>query len=42
MVLQLQLHVLFSSFEFHCREQLLNKTFRKTRGKNRHNILFPQ
>ena len=33
-----------SSFdhEFHCREQLLNQTFRKTRGKNTHNILLLQ
>ena len=36
--MQLQFRVLFSPFEFHCREQLLNKT----RGKNRHNILLLQ
>ena len=37
-VMQIQFHVLFSSFEFHCREQLLNYTFRKTLWKNRYNI----
>ena len=36
--MRLQFHVLFSSFEFHCRENLLNYTFRKTPWKNRHNI----
>ena len=42
MKMQLQFLVLSSSFEFHCREQLLNLTFPKTRKKNRLDIFLLQ